>query len=222
MLKKLMKLKNKKGFTLVELIVVIAIMAVLTAVLVPLVGRYAAQATYSGLQDTAKTISNNVNYVLTDFTQTGKVYSNVVITGHKTSSSAGGLGLSATATALASMSDTGDDYVVMPLTSTTYSGDYGELLTEIENALIADLANDAYFRIAVGDSAVVGVIYSTAADSAVTSLTKGSVSATDTSGASTIHPASGFDNAYEYGSNPIGVSGIYIPVTTTTTSAATS
>ncbi len=49
MLNKIRKLRAKKGFTLVELIVVIAIIAILTAVLVPLVGNYVQQAAYTTL-----------------------------------------------------------------------------------------------------------------------------------------------------------------------------
>lgn len=83
MLNKLRKLREKKGFTLVELIVVIAIIAILTAVIVPLVGRYSAQATYTTLQDAAKTISNNTNTVISDVTMMGSVINNVSVTGTK-------------------------------------------------------------------------------------------------------------------------------------------
>ena len=51
MLNKIRKLREKKGFTLVELIVVIAIIAILTAVLVPLIGNWTQQAAYTTLQD---------------------------------------------------------------------------------------------------------------------------------------------------------------------------
>lgn len=57
-------LRERKGFTLVELIVVIAIIAILTAVIIPLVNSYAAQATYTVAQDTAKAISDNTNTIL--------------------------------------------------------------------------------------------------------------------------------------------------------------
>ena len=83
MLNKLMKLKNKKGFTLVELIVVIAIIAILTAIIVPLVGRYSAQARYTTLNDAATTVSNSINNGLSDANQIGVINDNV-ITGTKT------------------------------------------------------------------------------------------------------------------------------------------
>lgn len=83
MLNKIRKLRAKKGFTLVELIVVIAIIAILTAVIVPLVGRYSAQATYTTLNDSAKTISNSTNTVISDVTMMGSVISSVTVTGSK-------------------------------------------------------------------------------------------------------------------------------------------
>lgn len=64
MVNKIQMLRERKGFTLVELIVVIAIIAILTSVLIPLVTRHAAQASYTVAQDTAKAISDNTNTIL--------------------------------------------------------------------------------------------------------------------------------------------------------------
>lgn len=64
MVNKIQMLRERKGFTLVELIVVIAIIVILTAVLIPLVNRHAAQAAYTVAQDTAKAISDNTNTIL--------------------------------------------------------------------------------------------------------------------------------------------------------------
>lgn len=47
-------LKNKKGFTLIELIVVIAILAILAAILIPSLTNYLAKATYSKNQANAR------------------------------------------------------------------------------------------------------------------------------------------------------------------------
>jgi len=54
-------MKNKKkGFTLIELIAVIAILAILGAVLVPKIAGYQAKAKRSNIQSTAKVIQNAI------------------------------------------------------------------------------------------------------------------------------------------------------------------
>ena len=55
-----MKKSNKKGFTLVELIVVIAIMAILAAVLVPTVTSKIRDANESAANSSASAVANNV------------------------------------------------------------------------------------------------------------------------------------------------------------------
>lgn len=132
MLNKLRKLKEKKGFTLVELIVVIAIIAILTAVIVPLVGRYSAQATYTTLQDAAKTVSNNTNTVISDVTMMGSVINGVTFTGSK---SGGSLTLSGAP-----------------------GGDFDtKLIASLQDAL----PDGASFQVEISTNTVAGVVYTT-------------------------------------------------------------
>lgn len=78
MFAKIQKLKNKKGFTLVELIVVIAIIAVLAAILVPLMSDYLTKARVSSAASGAKSIKNVSTYWLTDLNQNGIGFSGAV------------------------------------------------------------------------------------------------------------------------------------------------
>ena len=143
MIKMIQKLKNKKGFTLVELIVVIAIIAILTAVIVPLVGRYAANATYTTLQDAAKTVSSTANTVLADITQTGDVFKSQLIIGSKSG------------TTLTIKADGG-------LTDSD-AGNKTKLETELQSALQEAVPAGASFAVQVTDNTVSAVVYSTKA-----------------------------------------------------------
>lgn len=136
MLKKIQKLKHKKGFTLVELIVVIAIVATLTAVIVPLIGRYSTQAAYTSLQDSAKTISNNLNTCISAYTAAGSPASCTQIKGVKSG---------------------GSDLTLTFVGAGT--GEQDNLGEAIKTSLDATLPKDCYFLAEISGGAVKAVVY---------------------------------------------------------------
>ena len=188
MIDRIQKLKNKKGFTLVELIVVIAIIAILTAVIVPLVGRYAAQATYTTLQDGAQTVENTCNNVLSEVTRMGTVYKDKVVTGDKT-------GGTLTVTANGKSAKAAD---AATITSTT--DDDTKVAAKLALALQDAIPDGASFYIKVNTSTVGGVVYSNSAGNKVNGAAPSGLKVADSS----------FDEAYENGTGAIGVSGEYL------------
>ena len=192
MIKMIQKLKNKKGFTLVELIVVIAIIAILTAVIVPLIARYSAQARYTTLMDAAQTISNSANNAMSDANQKG-VVSLTSFTGDKS-------GGTFTITPSSGAAQSGGH--IDATGKATYSTDANERAAQkLWESLNDTLPAEAHFYISVNASAVKGVVYST--KNAVTDAIGSAAVAVD-----------GFDNAYgtaATGGDALGVSGSYIP-----------
>ena len=193
MINRIQKLKAKKGFTLVELIVVIAIIAILTAVIVPLVGRYSAQARYNTLMDGAKTVSNSAASAASDANQIGAV-NDVVITGTRTNGDltitlSGGMSLGQNDNYKADTAST--DSAALRLAKSLYSS--------LKNAL----TDGSSFYVKLDKSDVYGVIYSADPNNTI------SAEVTD------FDIVGGFDNAYTMkkdGSDyAVGLAGNYIP-----------
>ena len=82
MLKKLRdRAANKKGFTLVELIVVIVIILVMSAILIPNVLKYTRQASEANTKQTAASILTEVQVQVADANISGETIDNYVIGG---------------------------------------------------------------------------------------------------------------------------------------------
>ncbi len=79
-MQKLIQMRNKKGFTLVELIVVIVIIAILAAVAVPMFTKYVQDAKYSQTDSAVTTVQTAVNAAFSSgkaaITSTSKLKSN--------------------------------------------------------------------------------------------------------------------------------------------------
>lgn len=157
MMYKIGKLREKKGFTLVELIVVIAIIAILTAVLVPLINNWSQQASYTMLNDNAQTVSNVINEAISKFVAGGKpLVSHVnTITGVKTAGGAGNF--------VVTFVDTEGNATEGRSTDTVSDTDSAEkkIAVEIAKMLDASLNDPSVFTAEMSNGAVGGVVYST-------------------------------------------------------------
>lgn len=188
---------NNKGFTLVELIVVIAIIAILTAVIVPLVGRYSAQATYTSLQDTAKSIGNSTSYAIADVTKMGIICQTDYFTGHRANGEL---------TVTSYIFDDGGNAVQNA--SFTISADNDDISSldhneeiicgKLADMLFSTLPDGCYFRVEVNNNAIISVLYSTEQDvTGVASSDNIVIRDTD------------FEEGYTYNDKSVGVYGNY-------------
>ena len=187
MIKIIQKIKNKKGFTLIELIVVIVIIAILTAVIVPMVSRHTAQAQFATLQSNAAVISSSANVAIAG-ANIKDVVSNDNIIGVKKD---GELTIK-----FGSGSASEDDHDIAYGESDANVIAVKKLWVSLNSALPADCT----FFISVNSAAVEGVIYS--------------VSGTAAEDVETVKAADGYEEGFRANDgssgDAIGVSGIYM------------
>lgn len=167
MMNKIRKLKEKKGFTLVELIVVIAIIAILTAVLVPLINNWTQQAAYTTLNDGAQTVSNSVNEAISKIIAGGTPLSSGVtqITGTKSAEGENKLLITVGSGANAKTS-TADGKTAVGGANAIGNSTEEKIAQEIAKMLDATLTGNSAFTATIADGAVTGVIYTTSSASA--------------------------------------------------------
>lgn len=201
MLNKIRKLKEKKGFTLVELIVVIAIIAILTAVLVPLINNWTQQAAYTTLNDGAQTISNSVNEAISKIVAGGSPTSATTIKGEKSAAGANKLLITVTAGSSSKTSTANGKTAVDGTTAIGNTTD-DKVAQEIAKMLDATMPTTSSFTATIKDGAVTGVVYSNSKSTAPA-----------TSGITKVENFDGYKiDTDSYGA--VGVTGQYITTST--------
>lgn len=159
MMNKIRKLREKKGFTLVELIVVIAIIAILTAVLVPLINNWTQQAAYTTLNDGAQTVSNSVNEAISKVIAGGTPLASTVtqITGTKAAEGENKLLIT-----VGTKTSTADGKTAVGGATAIGTTTEEKIAQEIAKMLDATMTGTSAFVATIANGAVTGVIYTTA------------------------------------------------------------
>lgn len=130
---------TKKGFTLIELIVVIAIIGVLAAILVPSMLGYVKKSKIQGANSTASTLAKAANSAVTDLDEEDKVPGDGIVKGSECSAAATNTEIAdAIQTFFNDFKDAGDDMqvqfkdgvcVAAAVTSGAYYGTYPAVYT---------------------------------------------------------------------------------------------